>query len=215
MKSAWLGFLPFVAFSLGAFGACGGTSESSDTSKAGGGGAAQGGSSAGTHPQGGDSAGTTSLGGTGATDAGASSSGGSTLEECNPAECGPQLGLPNWMCGDGSTGGPTGRCIQLPSGSCGWEINDCPPAGQGGAAGQGNVAGAGGAGTDACGGCDASAQQICVYQQGGPGPSHFTCATQLPCGNALACACIQGQGQCQPNLMGDAPGYCVCDNGLE
>jgi hypothetical protein len=63
---------------------------------------------------------------------------------------------------------------------------------------------------DPCGGCELP--NICVYQVGGPGPSRYTCAEQLPCGAPGACACIVGQGQCGAELV---DGYCSCDNGLE
>ena len=49
---------------------------------------------------------------------------------CAPEECGPRPGLPNWMCADGETGGPTGRCLRGDDGACGWDINDCEPFGQ-------------------------------------------------------------------------------------
>jgi hypothetical protein len=64
--------------------------------------------------------------------------------------------------------------------------------------------------TDACGGC--GAEERCIYQLGGPGPSHYVCAKQSPCGAAGTCACIQNQGTC-----GQEPvdGYCQCENGLE
>ena len=45
------------------------------------------------------------------------------------AKCGPQLGLPNTICADGSTGGPTGRCRTQRDGTCGWEVRECPPTG--------------------------------------------------------------------------------------
>ena len=45
---------------------------------------------------------------------------------CEPIDCGPRPGLPNWLCEDGSVGGPTGRCLRNADGACGWEINDCP-----------------------------------------------------------------------------------------
>lgn len=209
MRTAWLWFAPTLLVGLGVFGGCGGTSEGGNPSAAG---ADQGGS--------GGNAGTAgaSHGGTATTNGGASA-GESSQSECDKADCGPQLGLPNWTCADGSVGGPTGRCLKRPGGTCGWEINNCPMAGEGGAAnqgGQGNAAGesaAGGGAPDDCGGC--SPGKICVYQVGGPGPSHFVCAMQNPCGSAAACACIVGQGTCQPDLMGDPPRYCSCDNGLE
>ena len=45
---------------------------------------------------------------------------------CDPLKCGPALGLPNRICADGSTAGPTGRCLLNADGNCGWEIIDCP-----------------------------------------------------------------------------------------
>ncbi len=47
---------------------------------------------------------------------------------CEPAECGPALGMPNWLCPDGEHfGGPTDRCLRDPdTGACGWEILSCP-----------------------------------------------------------------------------------------
>jgi hypothetical protein len=72
--------------------------------------------------------------------------------------------------------------------------------------------GAGGTRPDECSGC-LDNDQICIYQVGGPGPSHFTCATRLPCGAPGACSCIVDQGTCDMNLAAD--GYCHCDNGLD
>lgn len=46
---------------------------------------------------------------------------------CDAAACGPQLGMPSSTCPDGSTGGPTGRCVEDARGRCGWEIRECPP----------------------------------------------------------------------------------------
>ena len=198
-SASWLWLAPLV-LSLGAVGGCGGSSDGNAAGTSSGG--------AGGH-----------TGGAGALFAGATSGGGPNLDECDRADCGPQLGLPNWTCADGSQGGPTGRCLERPGGTCGWEIHDCPMAGEGGSAsqgGQGSAAGeraVGGAAADDCGGC--SLGNVCVFQVGGPGPSHFVCATQNPCGSAAACACIVGQGSCEPNLIGDPPRYCSCDNGLE
>ena len=47
---------------------------------------------------------------------------------CEPVECGPLLGMPNWLCPDGENfGGPTDRCLRdLETGACGWEILSCP-----------------------------------------------------------------------------------------
>jgi hypothetical protein len=224
MTSAWRWVVPSLGLGLVVFGGCGGSSEDGagggGTSSAGGGGASSG--VAGTAGGGSPAGGTTN-------------GGGSSLGECEKVKCGPQLGLPNWTCADGSLGGPTGRCLELPGGTCGWEINDCPMVGEGGASnqggqgnagaggtggasnqgGQGNAgaAGTGGGAAEDCGGC--ASGEICVFQLGGPGTSHFVCATQNPCGALGACACIVGQGTCQPNLMGDPPRYCSCDNGLD
>ena len=45
---------------------------------------------------------------------------------CDPTKCGSQLGLPNYVCKDGSTAGPSGRCLLNADGTCGWEILSCP-----------------------------------------------------------------------------------------
>jgi hypothetical protein len=46
---------------------------------------------------------------------------------CAVERCGPPLGMPSRLCPDGkSVSGPTGRCLQQPSGACGWEIAACP-----------------------------------------------------------------------------------------
>jgi hypothetical protein len=46
---------------------------------------------------------------------------------CEPMECGPQPGLPNYLCPDQMTwAGPTGQCLRYEDGACGWEIISCP-----------------------------------------------------------------------------------------
>ncbi len=46
---------------------------------------------------------------------------------CGPNDCGPALGMPNYVCPDGKTiAGPTGKCL-LQNGKCGWEVVSCPP----------------------------------------------------------------------------------------
>jgi hypothetical protein len=45
---------------------------------------------------------------------------------CDVADCGPPLGMPNYLCEDGTLAGPTGRCLRNADGTCGWEIRDCP-----------------------------------------------------------------------------------------
>jgi len=47
--------------------------------------------------------------------------------ECEESDCGPQLGMPNYICPDGkTTAGPTGRCLSNSDGKCGWEVIGCP-----------------------------------------------------------------------------------------
>ena len=219
MRSTCLWLLTCLLFGVNALGGCGGDSKSGDGSGAAGSGGSGGNAATAGTAHGGS--------GTSGSSAGESGSGGSSLGDCAKADCGPQLGIPNWTCADGTVGGPTGRCLRLASGTCGWEINNCPMGGAGaggtssqggsantaGDAAVGGAAGAGGALPEGCGGC--SPGTVCVLQLGGPGPSHFLCAMQNPCGAAGACACIVGQGKCQPNLMGDPPSYCSCDNGLQ
>ncbi len=48
-------------------------------------------------------------------------------ECCASRECGPSLGMPNYLCDDGVTvAGPTGECRRDADGSCGWQILECP-----------------------------------------------------------------------------------------
>jgi hypothetical protein len=112
-------------------------------------------------------AGTSTSGGTtsGGTMSGGGNSGGAaggSQETCDKSACGPQLGLPNQICADGSMGGPTGRCLKNANGSCGWEIRQCPPdgTGSGGDASSGGT-GTGGAPGGACGGQTCTVDQIC------------------------------------------------------
>lgn len=56
---------------------------------------------------------------------------------CPPRACGPAPGMPNWKCPDGTVGGPTGRCLPLPQGGCGWEVRWCEWAPCGGIGGFG------------------------------------------------------------------------------
>jgi hypothetical protein len=229
MSLTWNHLVSTLGISVAVFTGCGGNTKTWNDPPGGAGSAganagspsSSGGASAGTANTGGVGGSGMSQGGSGPASGGASSAGGvgqGGHGECAKADCGPQLGLPNWTCADGSVGGPTGRCLWYPSGSCGWEINNCPPAGEAGASnqgGQGNVAGSVGAGgASECSGCSGEGK-VCVLQNGGPGGGRFVCATQNPCGAAAACSCIVGQGQCLPKVMGDPPGYCSCDNGLD
>ncbi|MEO8553950.1 MAG: hypothetical protein ABI678_28445 [Kofleriaceae bacterium] len=49
-----------------------------------------------------------------------------TIAECAKQRCGPALGLMTKVCSDGSTGGPTGRCLEHADHTCGWELRACP-----------------------------------------------------------------------------------------
>ena len=77
-------------------------------------------------------AGSSTTGGVAASGGSSGGAGGVSQDSCDKSACGPQLGLPNQICADGSTGGPTGRCLKNANGSCGWEIRQCPPGGTGG-----------------------------------------------------------------------------------
>ena len=147
----------------------------------------------------GGSAGVAGSGATGGVALGGGSSGGAgggSPEACDKSQCGPQLGLPNQICSDGSTGGPTERCIKNANGSCGWEIRQCPPDGAGGdAAGgapgtggsAGGAAGAGGS-AGACGGKTCSVDQVCC------GPAECgRCISKLST-QACASLCPTGGG---------------------
>lgn len=46
--------------------------------------------------------------------------------ECAKDRCGPVPGMMSKVCSDGSTGGPTGRCLEHDDHTCGWEIRTCP-----------------------------------------------------------------------------------------
>lgn len=45
---------------------------------------------------------------------------------CDPIDCGPAPGMPNYQCPDGTMGGPTGWCL-MTNGVCGWQIRSCNP----------------------------------------------------------------------------------------
>jgi hypothetical protein len=112
------------------------------------------------------------------------------------------------------SGGTTAGAGGASGGTSGGAGHEGGASGQGGVVNDAGASGEGGAASDPCGGCDVP-DEVCVYQTGGPGASRFTCAAQLPCGAPGACACIVDQGQCEAERMGDPPGYCVCDNGLD
>jgi hypothetical protein len=43
---------------------------------------------------------------------------------CTPAQCGPTMGAPNYLCTDGTIGGP-GPCKRGDGGECGWSYREC------------------------------------------------------------------------------------------
>ena len=51
---------------------------------------------------------------------------GFTKAECFDIDCGPRLGMPNYLCPDGITIAGHGDCIENESGNCAWEILSCP-----------------------------------------------------------------------------------------
>jgi hypothetical protein len=161
---AALGLVPVVA--------CSGSSFSPSGSTSGGSAGAAGSSHAGGIASGGGSS---------------SGAGGSSDETCDKSACGPQLGLPNQICSDGSTGGPTGRCLKNANGGCGWEIRECPGDGSGGDA-AGGAAGTGGAASGPCGGKTCSVDQVCC------GPAECgRCISKLS-GQACPNMCPTGGG---------------------
>jgi hypothetical protein len=51
-------------------------------------------------------------------------------ECCLPEECGPAMGMPNYLCPDGVTvAGPSDICQRNADGTCGWLIIQCPSSG--------------------------------------------------------------------------------------
>lgn len=151
----------------------------------------------------------------GSSDAGAAGSigkAGSSADDagtCAKAECGPQLGIANFECPDGSLAGPTGRCLMHSNGSCGWEVRVCP------------VGGGGGSGTGA-GGLDGTGNAAGIANEGGSANAGSTdpCAgmtlpdcTQCSDGAALSANCGKPcalEGDSCSNEIGDGR---ACQNG--
>ena len=105
--------------------------------------------------------GSAGAGGAGTGGTASSGTGGGAQQSCEKSACGPQLGLPNQICADGSTGGPTGRCLKNNDGSCGWEVLQCPPDNGSGGGANGGAPAMGGAPSGACGGETCNADQVC------------------------------------------------------
>ena len=51
---------------------------------------------------------------------------GTLQADCTEADCGPPLGMPNYLCADGETVAGPGDCIETANGGCAWEIVSCP-----------------------------------------------------------------------------------------
>jgi hypothetical protein len=129
---------------------------------------------------------------------------GAASRECAPASCGPALGMPNVICPDGSTGGPTGRCLEDRGGRCGWEIRDCPSLARCGA----GVGCSGGLvcvdrSGDACtypadAGCDGA----CVV------PTFCGGIAAIPCPGGRACV-DDPRDDCAPPRGADCGGLCA------
>jgi hypothetical protein len=124
---------------------------------------------------------------------------------CPPQACGPVLGMPNWTCPDGSPGGPTGRCLPLPQGGCGWEVRWCDGAACAGIAGLGCPTG-----------------QVCVddprdaCEWGLGADCAGVCVTPRFCGGIAAIPCPGGQtcvddprDDCTPPTGADCGGLCA------
>jgi hypothetical protein len=164
----------------------------------------------------------------------------SGIDQCPTTQCKVDSDCPVskvacQLCSDGTSACPYAHCV---SGQCNSGIDTCPPATDpcaGKACGDtcqvcpssGTCNGMQmycdanltcGVNQPVCGkvtcsvDSDCGSGQICVDQIGGPGPAQgFECATQNPCGSALRCACIVGQGTC---TQVSGTNQCQCDNGL-
>jgi hypothetical protein len=108
---------------------------------------------------------------------------GTTPPTCTPTQCGPEPGMPNTICWDGSIAGPTGVCLENADGVCGWQIRTCPPA------------------PDAGTGCTSDSD--C--------PSTDLCGFLIADGCTAIGSCVTGT-RSGPVCLVDEPG-CTCDGG--
>ncbi len=122
---------------------------------------------------------------------------------CPPQACGPILGMPNWKCPDGGIGGPTGRCLPLPQGGCGWEVRWCEgaPCGGGPACPDGQV-------------CVDDPRAVCDPATGAGCPG--VCVVPVFCGGIAAIPCPAGRtcvddprDGCAPSNGADCGGLCA------
>jgi hypothetical protein len=140
-------------------------------------------------------------------------------QACAPDGCkGPRPGLPSVLCPDGKTvAGPV--CQPAASGSCQWQIVQCPACVQ-------NVLCAKGyhfesascrCVPDAGRACDCASGTTCVKQIGGPAlPAEppTTCEASVPgCVSPSRCGCLPPRlGSCKPDPA--TRELCLCDNGI-
>ncbi len=129
----------------------------------------------------------------------------SVAGQCRYEECGPTLGMRNWICPDGSNGGPL--CTRRPDGQCGYVIQQCPPNGSSSAMPSSSVSFACPTGKHP--------QEVCA-----PGQTTLcarTCLDDLCTGTAPSCSvgsrpqCNQGIWQCVSNSHAcpNVPIHCV------
>jgi hypothetical protein len=139
-------------------------------------------------------------------------------QQCDVAKCGPQLGLPNGMCPDGTISGPTGRCLLNADGSCGWEVLQCPPtAGCYGICVPNAPQNGCRADSDCPMGqaCDVQCREwTCSVGGAGTGTATGSTTTVDPTTGQMtppaACACDLGDNTCGCNSVGDCKGVtCV------
>ena len=146
----------------------------------------------------GDGAGAGNAGASNGGSAGTGGGSGGTDATCAPADCGPQLGIANFQCPDGSTAGPTGRCLKRSNGTCGWEVLSCPPGagGSGGTSAGGSSSGGAGAGGQASGGTSSQTcgGKVCTTDQVCCGPAECgRCISKLS-GQNCETVCAGGSG---------------------
>jgi len=128
------------------------------------------------------------------------------------SECSDACSDPQGSSGKGGTA-PTGGSSNTGGTNTGGSTTG-GSGGTGGSAPTGGSSGSGGSGggaTDVCGGC--AANELCIFQAGGPGPGRNLCASNPICRGVGECGCIQDQGDCLA-VPGSIP-LCQCDNGLE
>jgi hypothetical protein len=137
----------------------------------------------------GDAGGSDNDGGGGAANAGAVGGSGGTATDagsvtvCPTSACGPQLGLANYTCSDGSLAGPTGRCLPRGNGVCGWEIRECPSSGGTGTSDGGKVTHVDSGTTTPCSDIEDTIRSLVA--------EHQSCTTTADCGN-VAIYCVPG-----------------------